>query len=459
LKRSLSKSLGRTTKYATNQCLSIVKTLRIKKKIHQKRLNLYHDTMAEIVRMPALSDTMTEGTLVAWHKNVGDSVEIGELLAEIETDKAVMEFQSLYDGVLLHIGVEAGNAVPVNQVIAVIGAEGEDYKALLAEAEKEDAGSDSSEEIPSEEVLETVAAPLENNHTGENSSSNDGRIKASPLARSMAKEEGIDLADVKGSGDDGRIVKRDVVEYMESKKSASPQVAAPQVGASQGDYEDVPVSQMRKVIARRLGESKFTAPHFYLTMEIQMDKLIETRKYVKKISEVPISFNDFILKACAKALQKHPGVNASWLGDKIRYYNYVNIGVAVAMEEGLVVPVVRNAETKALSQIASEVRDMAERARDRKLQPEEMQGNTFTVSNLGMFGIDEFTAIINPPDACILAVGRIAPRLVMVDGEVVEQNFMKVTLSCDHRVVDGAVGSRFLQTLRDILEEPMRLII
>lgn len=416
--------------------------------------------MAEIVRMPALSDTMTEGTLVAWHKNVGDSVEIGELLAEIETDKAVMEFQSLYDGVLLHIGIEAGSAVPVNQVIAVIGEEGEDYKGELEEAQNEDGDAGiSEEETPSEEVLDTVSAPLEDNNQQSSGNNDDGRIKASPLARSMAKEEGIELSAVKGSGDDGRIVKRDILDYMENQKAPAPQVSAPKVGSPQGEYEDVPVSQMRKVIARRLGESKFSAPHFYLTMEIRMDKLIATRKQVKKISEVSISYNDFILKASAKALQKHSSINASWLGDKIRYYNYVNIGVAVAMDEGLVVPVVRNAETKALSQIATEVRDMAERARDRKLQPEEMQGNTFTVSNLGMFGIDEFTAIINPPDACILAVGRISPRLVMVDGEIEEHNFMKVTLSCDHRVVDGAAGSRFLQTLRDILEEPMRLII
>lgn len=416
--------------------------------------------MAEIVRMPALSDTMTEGTLVAWHKNVGDSVEIGELLAEIETDKAVMEFQSLYDGFLLHIGIEAGSAVPVNQVIAVIGEEGEDYKGQLEEAQNEDGDAGiSKEEAPSEEVLDSVSAPLEENNQQSSGSNDDGRIKASPLARSIAKEEGIQLSAVKGSGDDGRIVKRDILDYMENQKAPAPQVSAPKVGSPQGEYEDVPVSQMRKVIARRLGESKFSAPHFYLTMEIRMDKLMATRKQVKKISEVSISYNDFILKACAKALQKHSSINASWLGDKIRYYNYVNIGVAVAMDEGLVVPVVRNAETKALSQIATEVRDMAERARDRKLQPEEMQGNTFTVSNLGMFGIDEFTAIINPPDACILAVGRISPRLVMVDGEIEEHNFMKVTLSCDHRVVDGAAGSRFLQTLRDILEEPMRLII
>lgn len=418
--------------------------------------------MAEIVRMPALSDTMTEGTLVAWHKNVGDKVEFGELLAEIETDKAVMEFQSLADGVLLHIGVEAGTAVPVNAVIAVIGKAGEDVKAALASVEQGSGNAAPKEETPSQEVLETVAAPL---NTSNGAISEEGRTKASPLAKAIAKEAGIDLSEVQGSGDDGRIVKRDVEAFLESQKGGSlgtstPQQVTTQQATADGAYEDVPLNQMRKTIARRLGESKFSAPHFYLTMEICMDKLIESRKYIKKISDTPISFNDFIVKACAKALQKHSGINASWLGDKIRYYKYVNIGVAVAMEEGLVVPVVRNAEIKTLSQIANEIRDLAELARDRKLQPQDMTGNTFTVSNLGMFGIEEFTAIINPPDACILAVGRISPRLVMAaNGEVKESNFMKVTLSCDHRVVDGAMGAKFLQTLRDILEEPMRLII
>lgn len=416
--------------------------------------------MAEIVRMPALSDTMTEGTLVAWHKNVGDKIKSGDLLSEIETDKAVMEFQSPFDGVLLHIGVEAGSVVPVNQIIAIIGKAGEDANAILASAN----GAAATTATTTKEVTETVATPLANTTTTTQVASSDeeGRVKASPLAKAMAKEEGVNLTEVAGSGDDGRIVKRDVEAFLDQKKSGvteTKQVATTQSTVTSGDYEDVPLTQMRKTIARRLSESKFSAPHFYLTMEICMDKLIESRKYIKKISDTPISFNDFIIKACAKALQKHPSINASWLGDRIRYYKYVNIGVAVAMEEGLVVPVVRNAEVKSLSQIANEIRDLADLARDRKLQPQDMTGNTFTVSNLGMFGIEEFTAIINPPDACILAVGRIAPRLVMVEGEVKESNFMKVTLSCDHRVVDGAGGSKFLQTLKDILEEPMRLII
>lgn len=438
--------------------------------------------MADIVRMPALSDTMEEGTLVAWHKSVGDSVESGELLAEIETDKAVMEFQSFFDGVLLHIGVEEGNAVPVDAIIAVIGQEGEDYKAAI-EAEqggnaapkedtpKEENKDKEKEEEPSEETLQEVTKPLQEyqaDHTiDKGSSAGDGRIKASPLAKAMAKEEGIDLSQIKGTGDDGRVVKRDIEEYLKNPKPQ--QQAAPAATSAgnkpvnlpepEGDYEDTKVSQMRKVIARRLGESKYSAPHFYLTMEINMDKLMTARKQINELSDTKISFNDFVVKAAAKALQKHKNINAAWQGDIIRTFNYVNMGVAVAIDEGLVVPVVRNADTKSLSQIATEIRDLAGKARDRKLTPEQMSGNTFTISNLGMFGIDEFTAIINSPDACILAVGAIKPRLVLDNGEVKESNFMKVTLSCDHRVVDGASGAQFLQTLKAILEEPMRLII
>ncbi len=415
--------------------------------------------MANVVQMPALSDTMEEGTLIAWHKKVGDSVESGELLAEIETDKAVMEFQSFYDGVLLYIGVEEGNAVPVDAVIAVIGEEGEDYQALISAA-AQPVESIITTEIPSQEVLETVAAPLNNLNITSPVATN-GKIKASPLAKAMAKEEGIDLNLVEGSGDDGRVVKRDIEAFLQAPKQLAPTVIETKIEAPEpeGDYEDVPASQMRKVIARRLGESKFSAPHFYLTMEICMDKLMATRKQVKELTDTKISYNDFIVKATAKALRENKTINASWLGDRIRYYNYVNIGVAVAMDEGLVVPVVRNADAKSLSQIATEIRSLAGKAKERKLTPEEMTGNTFTISNLGMFGIDEFTAIINPPDACILAVGGISPKLVMVDGAVKESHFMKVTLSCDHRVVDGASGAHFLQSLKSILEEPMRLII
>ena len=416
--------------------------------------------MAEIVRMPALSDTMTEGVLVAWHKNVGDKIKNGDLLAEIETDKAVMEFQSPYDGNLLYIGVDAGAAVPVNQIIAIIGKSGEDVNAILAGA----GSSEVKTTEPTKEVIETVTAALTSNASpviSAVSTDEEGRVKASPLAKAIAREEGINLSEVSGSGDDGRIVKKDVEAFLDSKKSgaiAPKTFSAPTVSA-QGEYEDVNVSQMRKTIARRLAESKFSAPHFYLTMEICMDKLMETRNNLKKLGETPVSFNDFVIKACAKALQKNPGINASWLGDKIRYYKYVNIGVAVAMEEGLVVPVIRDADQKSLTQISKEIKDLAGLAKDRKLQAQDMQGNTFTVSNLGMFGIDEFTAIINPPDACILAVGRIAPRLVIDNGQVKESNFMKVTLSCDHRVVDGSIGAKFLQTLKNIMEEPILLVM
>jgi pyruvate dehydrogenase E2 component (dihydrolipoamide acetyltransferase) len=415
--------------------------------------------MAEIVRMPALSDTMTEGTLVAWHKNVGDKIKSGDLLAEIETDKAVMEFQSPFDGILLHIGIEAGNAVPVNEIIAIIGKAGEDVNAILSGAGNSSANAKT--ETPAKEVIETITAPLNQAVQNTAVSDEEGRVKASPLAKAMAKEEGVDLSKVSGSGDDGRIVKKDVESFIESSKIVEPETktTAIQTTVSDGAYEDVSLTQMRKTIARRLGESMFTAPHFYLTMEICMDKLIETRKQLKKLSEDSISFNDFIIKACAKALQKNPGINASWLGDRIRYYKYINIGVAVAMEEGLVVPVVKNADIKSLSQISNEVIKLAEAARERKLQPQEMTGNTFTISNLGMFGIDEFTAIINPPDACILAVGSISKRLVLENELVKETNIMKVTLSCDHRVVDGAIGARFLKSLKDTLEEPLRLII
>ncbi|MCH2021815.1 MAG: pyruvate dehydrogenase complex dihydrolipoamide acetyltransferase [Saprospiraceae bacterium] len=412
--------------------------------------------MANVVHMPALSDTMEEGTLIAWHKKVGDAVESGELLAEIETDKAVMEFQSFYDGILLYIGVEEGNSVPVDAVIAVIGEKGEDFMSLISTKDKSET---TTNEAPSQEVLETVTAPL---NTSAEAKPTNGRIKASPLAKAMAKEEGIDLSMVKGTGDDGRVIKRDIVEYLENPQTMTPVVVeqpAYSLTSQDEDYEDIPTSQMRKVIARRLGESKFSAPHFYLTMEICMDKLIATRKQFKELSEIKISYNDFIVKATAKALKLNRSVNASWLGDRIRYYNYVNIGVAVAMDEGLVVPVLRSADIKSLSQIATEIRILAGKARERKLTTEEMSGNTFTISNLGMFGIDEFTAIINPPDACILAVGGISPRLIMNNGEIKESNFMKVTLSCDHRVVDGASGAKFLQSLKDILEEPMRLFI
>ncbi len=414
--------------------------------------------MADIIKMPALSDTMTTGTLIAWHKKVGDAVKSGDLLAEIETDKAVMEFQSLYDGTLLYTGVEEGKSVPVDTIIAILGKQGDDVNALLK-----------TEESPAvETAAQVVDNPIADTQSIEkltelisNPASSDNRLKASPLAKAIAQTEGVDLSQVKGSGDEGRIVKKDVEAFLEQKNQvvAQPVAAKTVEVAPAGAYEDTPVSQMRKTIARRLSESKFSAPHFYLTMEVVMDKCMETRAKINKLSETKISFNDFIIKAAAKALTLHPTVNSSWLGDKIRQYHYVNIGVAVAVEEGLMVPVIKNADTKSLSTITNEVRELADKARDRKIQPADMQGNTFTISNLGMFGIEEFTAIINPPDACILAVGQIGTKLILEEGNVKQINVMKLTLSCDHRVVDGVSGAKFLKTIKDILEEPLRLII
>lgn len=415
--------------------------------------------MAEIVRMPALSDTMTSGTLIAWHAKVGDTVAMGDLLAEIETDKAVMEFQSLYDGTLLYIGVEEGASVPVDAIIAIIGKTGDNVEALLKTPNPHATAAETKVETKVETTPEADLAQIQNLTAAIVSpAQNDDRLKASPLAKAIAKEQGLDLNSIKGSGDEGRIVRRDVENFIQ-QQAAAPITKPAAIPAADGEYEDVMASQMRKTIARRLGESKFSAPHFYLTMEINMDNCIAMRAQVNNISDTKISFNDFVVKATAKALELNPAVNASWLGDRIRYYKYINIGVAVAMDEGLVVPVLRNTNQKSLSAIAKEVRTMAEKAKERKIQPAEMQGNTFTISNLGMFGIEEFTAIINPPDACILAVGAISPKLVMRGGEVKETQVMKVTLSCDHRAVDGAIGAKFLQSLRDILEQPLLLIV
>ena len=424
--------------------------------------------MAEIIRMPRMSDTMEEGVLVGWQKKVGDKVEPGDILAEVETDKATMELESFYDGYLLHIGIESG-PVPVDGIIAVIGDKDEDFKAALKEAEAE-SSEDSEEENESstEDVKDKKEEKSEPASNSEKSSdAEETRIKASPLAKSLAKEAGIDIQNVKGSGDQGRIVKKDIEAAMESaptessskdKPASSPTPAAASFSMSD-DYEEVAVSQMRKTIARRLGESKFTAPYFYLTIEIDMDNAIQTRKQVNEMADVKISFNDLVVKAAALSLRQHPAVNAAWLGDKIRYNKHIHIGVAVAVDEGLLVPVIKNADFKSLSQLNSEVKVMAGKARDKKLQPQEMQGNTFTISNLGMFDIEEFTAIINPPDACILAVGSIVQKPVVKNGEIVVGNKMKVTLSCDHRVVDGVTGAKYLQTFKALLEEPIRMIV
>jgi pyruvate dehydrogenase E2 component (dihydrolipoamide acetyltransferase) len=434
--------------------------------------------MAEVIRMPRLSDTMEEGVIVGWLKKVGDAIEVGDVLAEVETDKATMELESFQDGVLLYIGVKEG-PVPVNGVLAVIGQEGEDYKAALA-ADKAGANSSSAPATSEKEPApkgETKTAPAAEASavlatTAASGPTSDSRIKASPLAKSIAQSSGVNLSAVAGSGDNGRIIKKDVEAYLAKgpvaipangqKAATAPANEAASVEAftfaQDRANQDFTVSQMRKAIARRLGESKFSAPHFYLTIEIDMDNAMAARTSLNEVAPVKISYNDLVIKASAAALKKHPAINSSWLGDTIRQNGNINIGVAVAVPDGLLVPVIRYADMKSLSQINVEVKAKADKAKAKKLQPEEMQGNTFTISNLGMFGIDEFTAIINPPDACILAVGGIAQKPVVKNGNIVAGNIMKVTLSCDHRVVDGATGAQFLQTLKGLLEDPIRLL-
>ncbi len=415
--------------------------------------------MAEVILMPKLSDTMLEGVVAEWHKKVGDSVKSGELIAEIETDKATMEFESFYDGVLLYIGVEKGSAAPVNEILAIIGAKGEDVTALIAggapkEAPKAEATPQVTTPTPAPIAETKVAAPvaqvLPNNTNG-------NRVIASPLAKKMAEEKGIDIAAVGGTGEAGRIVKRDVEHYVPYTGSAAPVRYAVSTGVE--SFADESVSQMRKTIARRLAESKFTAPHFYLTVSIDMENAMAARKMMNDTPGVKISFNDMVVKSVAMALRKHPTVNSSWRGDFIRTNEHVHIGVAVAVPDGLLVPVVRFADTKGLAQIGSEVREYAQKAKDKKLQPADWEGNTFTISNLGMFGIDEFTAIINTPDSCILAVGGIQNVPVVKNGAVVPGNIMKVTLSCDHRVVDGASGASFLNTFKAYMENPVTLLV
>lgn len=417
--------------------------------------------MAEIVRMPKLSDTMTEGVVAEWHKQVGDKVESGDLLAEIETDKATMEFESFQDGVLLYIGVEKGDAAEVDSVLCILGEEGESYEELLKEDEAKPASSNeestnsSSQTNSTEKKEETKPATQESSKPSAPKTANgDGRIKASPLAKKMAEEKGIDLSQVNGSGDGGRITKADIDNYTPSAST----MASSGVTVGQESYTEEPVSQMRKTIAKRLSESKFTAPHFYLTVEIDMDNVVEARKAINATGDMKVSFNDFVVRASAAALKKHPKINASWLGDKIRYNDHVHIGIAVAVDEGLLVPVVRFADSKSLSTISAEVKEYAKKAKSKKLQPQDWEGNTFTISNLGMYGIEEFTAIINPPDACIMAVGGIIQKPVVKDGQIVVGNRMKVTLSCDHRVVDGATGSEFLNTFKSMLENPIMMI-
>ncbi len=430
---------------------------------------------ATVIRMPKMSDTMEEGVIASWQKKVGDEVSSGDILAEVETDKATMELESYDDGVLLYTAVEAGNGVPVDGVIAIIGEKGADFETLLKAEQNGEASKPVSEpapESPAPAPVVTSAAPAATpaplTQPVAVTTSSNGRVKASPLAKKLATEKGIDLSMVQGSGDGGRIVKRDIENFVPPAvapaqpsapaEKAAPSYVLPSVVGEERD-EDVPLSQMRKAIARRLSESKFTAPHFYVTMEINMDKAIAARKSMNEISPVKISFNDFVLKGVAAALRQHPDVNVTWAEDKLFRHQHIHIGVAVAIADGLIVPVVRFADNKSMAHISAEVKELAQKAHDKKLQPEEFSGNTFTVSNLGMFGVEEFTAIINPPDACILAVGGIKETVVVKNGEMKPGNLMKVTLSSDHRAVDGAVGAAFLKTLKELLEDPVRLLI
>jgi len=423
--------------------------------------------MDEVVLMPRLSDTMTEGVIAGWQKNVGDTVKKGEVLADIETDKATMELESYKDGILLYQGAKAGEKILVNDLLCVIGAAGTNVDAIVAAVKNGATATAPAATAPAASPAAAPAAPAPTTAApAPQVVVNEGRIFASPLARKMAEERGIDLKYVKGTGDNGRITKFDIDGYVPAAASA----AAPTMGASasafvqsaqQGvvSFEDQPVSQMRKTIARRLSESLFTAPHFYITMTIDMDAAVAARAKINEVAPVKISFNDMVVKATALSLKQHPKINSSWLGDTIRTNHHVNIGIAVAVDEGLLVPVVRFADTKSLSEIGVTVKGFAQKAKDKKLQPADWEGSTFTISNLGMFGVDEFTAIINPPDACILAVGGIAQVPVVKNGQVVPGNVMKVTLSCDHRVVDGATGAAFLQTLKSLLEEPLRMLV
>lgn len=420
----------------------------------------------QVVSMPRLSDTMTEGTVASWLKNVGDTVEEGDILAEIETDKATMEFESFYEGTLLHIGIQEGESAPVDSLLAIVGPQGTDVSALVA-AHKN--GTLSSSETPDNTSAPASSAqeePATQTAVVETSTAN-GRVFASPLAKKIAADKGIDLSQVKGTGENGRIVKKDVETFTATPTQPVAQepvaVSAPApvstfAPAGEEGSEEVKNSQMRKVIAKRLAESKFTAPHYYLTIEVDMENAMSSRSMINAIPDTKVSFNDMVVKACAMALKKHPQVNTSWNGETTRYNQHVHIGVAVAVEDGLLVPVLKFTDQMSLTQIGSAVRDLAGKARNKKIAPNEMEGSTFTISNLGMFGIQEFTSIINQPNSAILSVGSIVEKPVVKNGQIVVGNTMKVTLACDHRTVDGATGAQFLQTLRTYLENPVTML-
>ena len=422
--------------------------------------------MAVAIRMPLLSDTMTEGKIIQWNKKVGDKVKGDDVLAEVETDKATMEVVGYEEGTLLFIGVEEGKAAKVNGIIAIVGKEGEDYKSLLDGEQKPE---EKKAEAPAPKENEKVEAPKQQSQqpapeVKEEKTDDGGRLKASPLAKKLAADKGIDITQINGSGDGGRIVKKDIDSYVpaaktEIKPAAQQRPVQPFAQTGQEGYQDIELTQMRKIIARRLSESNFTAPHFFLTMEINMDNAMSSRTAINEVSPVKISFNDMVIKATAMALRQHPAVNSSWMGDFIRQNNHIHVGSAIALPEGLIVPVIRFADQKSLSQIAADAKELYDKARNKKIQPQDFTGNTFTVSNLGMMDIEEFTAIINPPDSAILAVGKIKEVVVKKGDGFGTANFMKVTLSCDHRSVDGAVGAAFLQTFKKFLENPVTMLV
>lgn len=408
----------------------------------------------EIVRMPKLSDTMTDGVLAKWHKKVGDKVKSGELLADIETDKATMEFESFQDGVLIYQGIEEGKGTPVDSIIAILGKGGEDIQAILAAASASNGSTAPKTEAASPQATSSVASSAP---ASASSASSDARIKASPLAKALAKEKGIDLSQVKGSAENGRITKTDIENYKPGATSSK--ANGSNIATGFESFTDEPASQMRKAIARRLLESTTSIPVFYLNIEVDMENAIASRAAINAIPDTKISFNDMVIKACAAALRKHPKVNTSWMGDKVRTYSHIHIGMAVAVEDGLVVPVIKFTDQKSFSQISTEAKELAKRAKDKKLQPAEMDGNTFTVSNLGMFGIESFTSIINMPASCILSVGAIKQVPVVKNGAVVPGNTMMLSLACDHRTVDGATGAAFLQTLKTFIENPVTMLV
>jgi pyruvate dehydrogenase E2 component (dihydrolipoamide acetyltransferase) len=454
-------SAGQPVSQAATQPVSNSTTQPVSQAATQPAVELSADQKAAtVIRMPLLSDTMTEGKIVKWNKNIGDKVKSDDAIADVETDKATMEVVGYADGTLLYIGLKEGEAAKVNEIIAIVGKAGTDVTPLLATTQPASQAATQPVNNATTQPATSNSQPVEAAPAASN-----GRVKASPLAKRLAQEKGIDIAAIAGSGDGGRIIKKDVDSYTPAAKAATSNAqpatssVKPFTPGGQEGYTDTPLTSMRKTIARRLGESMYTAPHFYLTMTINMDNAMTARTAINEVSPVKVSFQDMLIKACAIALRQHPGVNSSWMGDFIRTYNHVHIGSAIALPEGLIVPVIRHADQKSLSQIAADAKELYQKARDKKIQPAEFTGNTFTISNLGMMDIDEFTAIINPPDSCILAVGKIKEEVIRKGDGFGVTNVMKVTLSCDHRSVDGAVGAAFLQTLKKYMENPVTMLV